>query len=383
VNGVRTQVDFLDDRKMRGQLGHTAKRINLFGLWAPVSAVLSLVIAGCVVVPAPTEVEPAPVDTEMQELPLSVSEIYETSIKSVVDVYCGTSLGTGFAFDIPAAGGFESAVVSNWHVVEECTFIEGPGLEIETSDGNILPATLWNWDPDADLAILMTSASLPPLRYASEGKIGDTVIAIGSPRGLAGTLTTGVISQVYPNQYQTDVALNPGNSGGPLLDSEGDVLGVNTWGLADSDGLNFAMKATLVQSMYRTNRIPLLAGVLIPPEPAKTELELQMEHSATEQLRTCEALLSFDWTTVNDSWGQEGHADALWAAHQTLSADLQNTISLGDFNTYRDNMLAALLMYANIAGIYEQIETYDSWEVWTPSQEFKRRYDALSNQCAY
>ena len=135
--------------------------------------------------------------------------------------------------------------------------------------------------------------------------------------------------------------------------------------------------------MYRSDRMSLLAGALLPPEPEKTDLEIQIEHSATEQLKTCQALWSFDWTRVNDSWGEPGHADALVEAHQTLSASLQNTISLGDFNIYRDNMLAALLMYANIAGIYEQIEAYDSWEVWTPSQEFKRRYDALSSQCAY
>ena len=383
MKGVRIYGDVTNHREESGQLRPGAQRIKSLGWRALVSIGPLAVIAGCVVVPTQTELKPAPVDIEIQDLPPTVSEIYDSSIKSVVDIYCGNSSGTGFAFDIPAVGGFESAVVSNWHVVEECTFVQGPGLKIQTSDGNIFAGTLWTWDSERDLAIIMTTTSLPPLRYAAEGKIGDTVIAIGSPRGLAGTLTTGVISQVYPNEYQTDVALNPGNSGGPLLDASGDVLGVNTWGLSDSDGLNFAMKATLVQSMYRSDRMSLLAGALLPPEPEKTDLEIQIEHSATEQLKTCQALWSFDWTRVNDSWGEPGHADALVEAHQTLSASLQNTISLGDFNIYRDNMLAALLMYANIAGIYEQIEAYDSWEVWTPSQEFKRRYDALSSQCAY
>jgi putative serine protease PepD len=111
----------------------------------------------------------------------------------------------------------------------------------------MLPATVKGADPSSDVAVLKPSGehSLPPLPLGDSSKIavGDPVIAIGSPLGLQGSVTTGIVSSLnravptqgegggdasYLNAIQTDAAINPGNSGGPLVDAKGRVIGINT-----------------------------------------------------------------------------------------------------------------------------------------------------------
>jgi hypothetical protein len=176
---------------------------------------------------------------------LSVREIYEKVLPSVVTVECGEWQGTGFAYNIAAASGYMSVIVTNHHVIEDCTFNPGPTVAIVTYDNKRPESKLWNWDETNDLAIIMTSANLPILDDAPEADIGDQVVAIGSPLGFSGTITTGIISQVYSDAYQTDAAINPGNSGGPLLDMRGRLLGVNTLGFG-REGLNIAFRPDLL-----------------------------------------------------------------------------------------------------------------------------------------
>jgi S1-C subfamily serine protease len=91
----------------------------------------------------------------------------------------------------------------------------------------------------------MIDLSLPVLLDGPEGLIGDQVVAVGSPLGFSGTITTGIISQIYEDAYQTDAAVNPGNSGGPLLDMRGRLLGVTTLGFG-REGLNIAFRQALL-----------------------------------------------------------------------------------------------------------------------------------------
>jgi S1-C subfamily serine protease len=100
-------------------------------------------------------------------------------------------------------------------------------------------------DEANDLALIMVSESIPTILPAEEGRVGDRVIAIGSPLGFSGTLTTGIISNIYDDVYQTDAAITYGNSGGPLLDMKGKLLGINTSGYAGT-GLNFAFRYELL-----------------------------------------------------------------------------------------------------------------------------------------
>ena len=153
----------------------------------------------------------------------------------------GPSQGSGFVYD-PA--GF---IVTNAHVVAGATQIE-----ITFSDGAIYEATLVGLDPDSDLAVLKVSqlpagVSALPMGNMNELAVGQTVVAIGNPFGLEGTLTRGIISALgrtipamtpfsIPHAIQTDAAINPGNSGGPLLDLKGQVVGVTAQGVTGGDG---------------------------------------------------------------------------------------------------------------------------------------------------
>jgi len=164
------------------------------------------------------------------------------------------SLGSGF---IVSADGY---VVTNNHVVTP----EGQGSVVESitvtlPDGNEYPAKLVGKDAASDLAVLKISAGkpLPFVKFgdSSKARVGDWVIAIGNPFGLGGTVTAGIISAVYRNigsggaydrYLQTDASINQGNSGGPMFDMAGQVIGINRAIFSPSGGsvgIGFAIPA--------------------------------------------------------------------------------------------------------------------------------------------
>ncbi|MGC3998810.1 MAG: trypsin-like peptidase domain-containing protein [Anaeromyxobacter sp.] len=159
--------------------------------------------------------------------------------------YAVTSLGSGVIVSP------EGYVLTNNHVVER-----GARLRVGLLDGRELLAKVVGTDPSSDLAVLKleTKERLPfvPVGSSEDLMIGETVIAIGNPFGLAHTVTTGVVSAVHRNFksddrvlfdfIQTDASINPGNSGGPLLDIDGRLIGVNTAILGDRNaGIGFAI----------------------------------------------------------------------------------------------------------------------------------------------
>jgi putative serine protease PepD len=166
--------------------------------------------------------------------PGSITAAAASVLPGVVSVRAGRATGSGFAIDQ------QGHVVTNAHVVEGAS-----DVSLVLSNGRTVGARLIGADEDNDLAVLEVSASdAAGLRALTLGRsaqlqVGDPVLAVGSPLGLEGTVTAGIVSAVNrqarfgdnstrQSAIQTDAAINPGNSGGPLVNAAGQVVGVNT-----------------------------------------------------------------------------------------------------------------------------------------------------------
>ncbi|MFX1555256.1 MAG: S1C family serine protease [Promethearchaeota archaeon] len=163
--------------------------------------------------------------------------------------------GSGFVYEFED----EFVVITNNHVVNDVS-----DIVVTFSNGNGYPAEVIGADAYSDLAVLSVDSLLDefsPIKIVSSSylEVGDPVIAIGNPRGLYSTMTTGIVSQIgrtieeslagnfaIANIIQTNVAINPGNSGGPLLNYQGEVVGITTAIVEDSEGLGFAIPSNTI-----------------------------------------------------------------------------------------------------------------------------------------
>jgi len=163
-----------------------------------------------------------------------------------------TMTGTGTGFIISADG----EVVTNAHVVDGAD-----SVKVTLADGREFDATVKGIDTATDIALLKIDASdLPTVQFgdSAQAKVGENVIAIGNPFGLGTSVTTGIVSAIgrdlgegpFDNFIQTDAAINRGNSGGPLFDGTGQVIGMNTAIISPtggSVGLGFAVPSDMVK----------------------------------------------------------------------------------------------------------------------------------------
>ena len=189
-------------------------------------------------------------------LPLSASAIgftAEEKYNSVFVVTSGNALGSGFAVG-------ENCIVTNAHVLDNPN-----NIVLTTYAGETNTAYLVGYDQDKDIAVLgVKDARFTPLTVADYKSLntGDDVYAIGAPKSMAYTLTKGVISakerEIGKYKYiQTDAAINEGNSGGPLLNDEGNVIGINTLKMSDSEGIGLAIPMTVVGDFLKSLNIEL------------------------------------------------------------------------------------------------------------------------------
>jgi S1-C subfamily serine protease len=203
------------------------------------------------------------VDLSSSSIGIDAKSIAAAVTPTVVSIAVTTRTGGGTGSgSIYKTSSTESFIITNNHVIEEA--VTSGTIEVELLNGNILPGTIVGRDIAYDLAVLrVKTGNLPVIKVGDSAKIsvGDPVIAIGSPLGLASTVTSGIISALnrpvitgsdglesYVNAIQTDAAINPGNSGGALVDAAGKLIGVNSaiatlssGGTSGSIGLGFSI----------------------------------------------------------------------------------------------------------------------------------------------
>jgi putative serine protease PepD len=211
------------------------------------------------------EQAPAPVEGSTSEQPdwESVAGAVRASVVAI-DVVTGSGAGKGSGVILDAKG----HILTNNHVVGDAA--KG-GLQVTLFDGRVFDATIVGLDPTTDLAVVAlvdAPKDLSPARLGDSDalKVGESVMAVGNPLGLDSTVTTGIVSAldrpvatsdggeaVVTNAIQIDAAVNPGNSGGPLFDAQGRVIGITSSiaslpgpsGQAGSIGLGFAIPVAL------------------------------------------------------------------------------------------------------------------------------------------
>jgi putative serine protease PepD len=247
-----------------------------------------------------------------------VSDLYARVSPGVVYIATGQGSGSGFVV------GTDGTIVTNDHVVQGADEVSVRFTE----NGDPVPARVVGTDPSTDLAVLDVDESkveggVKPLELgeSSDLKPGEPAIAIGSPFGLQGTVTTGIVSALgreiqAPNGFsiagviQTDAAINPGNSGGPLLDRDGRVIGVNsqiaTNGGGSNSGVGFAVPIDTVKSVVpqlkddgRIDRAFLgVSSSEAAPRDGALVQEVNGEPAQQAGLRPGDVILSFDGRTI-------------------------------------------------------------------------------------
>jgi putative serine protease PepD len=206
--------------------------------------------------------------------PLSVNQIYRKANRGVVEITVTTSGGDNSPFP-GGGGGTAQAQGSGWvydtdgHIVTNDHVVDGAkSISVRFWNGNTYSASVVGTDQSTDLAVIKVDAPssvLHPLQVGDSSalQVGDGVVAIGSPFGLEGTVTSGIVSALHraitaPNSFtindsiQTDAAINHGNSGGPLLNTQGQVIGVNAQIKSDSngnEGVGFSIPSNTVRSI--------------------------------------------------------------------------------------------------------------------------------------
>lgn len=194
---------------------------------------------------AASQVDSTDGDSNYFSQPVDLEAVITQVQQSTVTVWCGDGQGSGWVLDLASPGEGASAeelrldaaypyeVVTNHHVIEEC--IDAPkSVEVQLGE-SFLSAYLYSFDETTDLALIGVAEALPALPVSSRPSPGWWAMAVGSPYGLEGSVTIGNVVNLDGDAVISTAALNVGNSGGPLINARGEVMGTNSSVLVGED----------------------------------------------------------------------------------------------------------------------------------------------------
>jgi putative serine protease PepD len=260
--------------------------------------------------------------------PLSVNQIYRRAYRGVVEITV-TEAGTATPFG--GSGGQQQAQGSGWvydtdgHIVTNDHVVNGAtSIKVRFWDGKTYSASTVGTDKSTDLAVIKVdapSSELHPLAVgdSTQLQVGDGVVAIGSPFGLEETVTSGIVSALHRaiqgvtnftinDSIQTDAAINHGNSGGPLLNTAGQVVGVNAQIKSDSggnEGVGFSIPSktvgTVASQLISTGKaVHAYLGVGIDSAASNARLASVKDGGAAKQagLKAGDVITALDGTTI-------------------------------------------------------------------------------------
>lgn len=198
-------------------------------------------------------------------MPIPVpGRVAEALRRSTVLICCGTGRQGGNGSGLALAG---DRIITNAHVVQ------GERLHVESWEGTVTPASLLKINRRRDLALLSVPGLEAPsatLGDSDRVQVGTAVFAVGNPLGFSGAVSSGIVHSLGPAQritglswIQADIRLAPGNSGGPLADFQGQVIGINTMVIAG--GLALAIPSRAIQAFLAAKNPPLSLGVTVRP----------------------------------------------------------------------------------------------------------------------
>ena len=182
-------------------------------------------------------------ESEIYRQPTNIASLIATTRAASAKLYCSDTEyeygGSGWPLNTKSLGESppRTLIVTNFHVIEDCD----AGTLTVTTEVGTMDAQVIAVDKDADLATLSTNLDLNPFEVATEAPIGSWVMAVGNPLGVDSNATFGTITAQQEGYFVTDAAINKGNSGGPLFNSRGQVVGVNVARIKDADNLGFAI----------------------------------------------------------------------------------------------------------------------------------------------
>lgn len=194
--------------------------------------------------------------------PVNLPDVIAQVEQSLVDITCGDSGGTGFAYSNEASDGYETVIVTNYHVIDECIEKDTePTVYLGPDYMEVSEAVIFNYDEDSDLALVDIKTNIPAIPASQYfAQRGWWSMAIGNPYdsgfdvALYNNVTIGNITNVVDDFYNyTTATINKGNSGGPLINSRGELIGINTWASSGTeDGVwNIAVDSdALCEKLY-------------------------------------------------------------------------------------------------------------------------------------